>query len=153
MPIYIYILCNTTYCVTFSEVSIEKCSGKYLFLKYRRKVRAGFLEMLETAIFFQGFAHVNGWFFNTILQTHSEICNFCSSIQYIVPKNSQPEVHMKCQRTLQKLSLMKLIRHTFPPSESFVPHSPRQNNFQNSSPLDTSETALVCIFSWILNNS
>ena len=86
MPIYIYILCNTTYCVTFSEVSIEKCSGKYLFLKYRRKVRAGFLEMLETAIFFQGFAHVNGWFFNTILQTHSEICIFCSSIQYMVPK-------------------------------------------------------------------
>ena len=40
-----------------------------------------------------------------------------------------------------------LLRRTFPPSESFVPHLPRQNNFQNSPSLDTSGTALVCIFS------
>ena len=46
-----------------------------------------------------------------------------------------------------------LPRHTFPPSESFVAHSPRQNNFQNSSPLDKSETALVRIVSLILNHS
>ena len=73
---------------------------------------------------------------------------------------------MKYQHTLQKLPLMKLIvnlhsflqplalpRHTFPPSESFVPHSPRQNNFQNTSPPDTSETTLVYIFSSILDHS
>ena len=48
------------------------------------------------------------------------------------------------------LQLLALPRHIFPPGESFVPFSPRQNNFQNSSPLDTSETALVCIFFSIL---
>ena len=50
------------------------------------------------------------------------------------------------------LQPLALPRHTFPQSESFVPHSPKQNIFQNSSPLDTSETALVCIFSSILNH-
>ena len=48
------------------------------------------------------------------------------------------------------LQLLALPRHIFPPGESFVPFSHWQNNFQNSSPLDTSETALVCIFFSIL---
>ena len=56
MPIYIYRLCNATYFVTFPEVATVRCSRKYLFLKYGRKIRAEFLEMLEAAIFFQGFA-------------------------------------------------------------------------------------------------
>ena len=60
MPIYIYILCSATYFVTFPEVAIVRCSGKYLFLKYRREIRAKFLEMLVAAIFFQGFSRVNG---------------------------------------------------------------------------------------------
>ena len=69
MYIYIYIYicnttCNTTYFVTFSEVTIVRCSRKCLFLKYGRK-RAKFLEMLEAAIFFQGFPCINGWFFKT----------------------------------------------------------------------------------------
>ena len=51
--------------VTFPEVTIVRCSRKYLFLKYGRKIRAKFLEMLEGAIFFQGFSYVNGWFFKT----------------------------------------------------------------------------------------
>ena len=53
------------------------------------------------------------------------------------------------QSCLQPLAL---LRRTFPQSESFVPHSPRQNNFQNSSPLGTLETALMCIFSSILSH-
>ena len=51
------------------------------------------------------------------------------------------------------LQSLALPRHNFPPSEPFVPYPPRQNNFQNSSPLDKSETALACIFSLILNHS
>ena len=51
--------------VTFPEVTIVRCSRKHLFLKYGKKVRAEFLEMLEAAIFFQGFLHVSNWFFKT----------------------------------------------------------------------------------------
>ena len=68
-----------------------RCSGKYLFLKYRREIRAKFLEMLEAAIFFQGFSRVNGKFFKAILQMCSEICIFCSAIQYILPKKQPVE--------------------------------------------------------------
>ena len=125
MPIYIYILCTTTYFVTFPEVSIEKCSGKYLFLKYRRKVRAGFLEILETAIFFHGFAHVNGWFFKTLLQTYSEICIFCSSIQYIVSKKQAVGSAHELSTDSSESSLMKLIRHTFLPKWVVCPPFPQ----------------------------
>ena len=51
------------------------------------------------------------------------------------------------------LQPLVLPRHTFPPNEPFFPHLSRQNNFQNSSPLDRLETALVCIFSSIPNHS
>ena len=47
--------------------------------------------------------------------------------------------------------LLALPRQTLSSSESFVPHRPRQNDLQNSATLDTSETALVSIFSSILN--
>ena len=54
------------------------------------------------------------------------------------------------QNFLQSLALPM---QTFPPSEPFVP---RQNNFQNSSLYNkhklSSKTALVCIFSSILNH-
>ena len=43
MPINIYILCNTTYFAAFPEVAIVRYSGKYLFLKYDRKIREEFL--------------------------------------------------------------------------------------------------------------
>ena len=49
---YIFILRNTTYFVTFPEVAIVRCPRKYLFLKYGRKIRTDFLEMLEAAIFY-----------------------------------------------------------------------------------------------------
>ena len=37
-----------------------RCSRKYLFLKYDRKIRAEFLELLEGAIVSHGFPTVNG---------------------------------------------------------------------------------------------
>ena len=49
---------------------------------------------------------------------------------------------VKLHNFLQPLALP---RHLFSPDEPFLPHPPRQNNFQNSSPLETSETVLVCI--------
>ena len=59
--IYCSYWCNPAYFVTFPEVTILRCSRKYLFLKYGRKIRAEFLEMLEAAIYFQGFPRgVNG---------------------------------------------------------------------------------------------
>ena len=103
-----------------------------------------------------------------VLQTYSEICLFCSAIQYVVskkqPVGSAHEVLAESSKTVfdeahfivnwhSFLQPLALSRHTFPPSESFVPHPPRQNNFQNASPLDTSETALVCIFYSVLNHS
>ena len=39
------------------------------------------------------------------------------------------------------LQPLALPRHAFLPSELFVPHLPSQNNFQNSSTLDTTETS------------
>ena len=35
-----------------------------------------------------------------VLHTYSEICIFCSAIQYIVFRNSQWKVHMKCWQNL-----------------------------------------------------
>ena len=102
-----------------------------------------------------------------VLRTYSEICLFCSAIQYIVSKKqsvgSAHEVLVESSETVfdeahfavnlySFLQPLALSRHTFPPSESFVPHPPRQNNFQNSSPLDTLETALVCILYSLLNH-
>ena len=113
--------------------------------------------MLEAAIFFP--VSMAGSL-RQVLQTYSKICLFCSAIQYIVskeqPVGSAHEVLAESSETVfdeahfivnlhSFLQPLALSRHTFPASESFVPHPPRQNNFQNSSPLDTSETALVFI--------
>ena len=51
------------------------------------------------------------------------------------------------------LQPLALPRHSFPPNKPFLTHPPRQNNFENYSPLGTSEPALVCIFSSIPNHS
>ena len=107
--------------------------------------------------------------FRQILQIYSEICIFCSAIQYIVSKK-QPvgNAHEVLAESLETvfddeahvivnlhnfLQPLALSRHSFPPNKPFLPHLPRQNNSQNSSPPGTSETALVCIFSSIPNNS
>ena len=56
--------CNPAYFAIFPEVTIARCSRKYLFLKHGREIRrAKFLEILEAAIFFQGLSCVNGYFF------------------------------------------------------------------------------------------
>ena len=146
----------------FPGATIVRCSRKHLYLKYGGKIRAELLQMLDAAIFFKLFPRVNNQFFKTSFADIFRNMLFlqCNSI------NSRQEVHTKCWWNLWKLSLMKLIvnlhnfrlplalpRQAFPPNESFVPHPFMQNNFQNSSPLDTSETALICILSSILNRS
>ena len=45
--------------------------------------------MLEAAIFFKGFPMSMGSSFRQVLQTYSEICIFCSAIQYIVSKKQR----------------------------------------------------------------
>ena len=117
--------------------------------------------MLEAVNFFRGFPVLMAGSLRQGLQTYSEICLFCSAIQYIVskkqPVGSAHEVLAESSETVfdeahfivnlhSFLQPLALSRHTFLPSESFVPHPPRQNNVQNFSPLDTSETALACIF-------
>ena len=72
--------------VTFPEVVIVMCSRKYLFLKYGRKIRAECLEMLEAAVFFRGLPVLMASSLRQLLQTYSEICNFCSAIRHIVSK-------------------------------------------------------------------
>ena len=74
MPIYIYILSNTKYFVTFPEVAIVRCSRKYLFFKYGRNIRAKFLGMLESAIFFRSLPVLMVSSLRQVLQTYSEIC-------------------------------------------------------------------------------
>ena len=117
MPIYIYIFC------TFPEVAIVRCSTKYLFLKYDRKVRAEFLEMLQRLQY--------------IFIMASSLRKSCRRVSVDSSEIVFDEAHfiVHLQSFLQPLALPI---HTFPQSEPFVPHSPRQNNFQNSSPLDTS---------------
>ena len=53
--------------------------------------------MLETAIFFRGFPVLMVSSLRQVLQTYSEIYLFCGAIQYIVPKNSLWELHMKAE--------------------------------------------------------
>ena len=102
-----------------------------------------------------------------VLQVNSEICIFCSATQYIVskkqPAGSAHDVSADSSETVfdEAHFIANLVpsnpypspRHTISPSESFGPHFPRQNNFQNSFYLDTSKTALVSIFSSILNHT
>ena len=74
-----------------------------------------------------------------VLQTYSEICLFCSAIQYVVskkqPVGSAHEVLAESSKTVfdeghfivnwhSFLQPLALSRHTFPPSESFVPPIP-----------------------------
>ena len=135
MPIYIYILCNTTYFITFPEVAIVRCSKKYLFLKYGRKIRAEILEMLEAEIFFQGFARVNDNFADIFRNRHF----FCSTIQYTVSKkqavgkahegsaDSWETVFDEAYFIVNLHSFLQPLafpRHTFPPSESFATPPP-----------------------------
>ena len=96
-----------------------------------------------------------------VLQVNSEICIFCSAIQYIVskkqPAGSAHEVLADSSEIVfdEAHFIANLVssnpypspRHTISPSELFGPHLPRQNNFQNSSLLDTSKTVLLRIFS------
>ena len=93
--------------------------------------------------------------FRQVLQTYSEICLFCSVIQYIVskkqPVRSAHEVLAESLKTVFNDEAHFIVNlHNF--LQPFLPHPSRQNNFQNSSPLDKSETALVWIFSSIPNH-
>ena len=109
---------------------------------------AEFLEMLEAAIFFQGFARVNGQFFKT---SFADIFRNMHFLQFNkqCPRNSQWEVHMKCQRTLQKLSLMKLISQLicivfFNPQHSPVTPFPQVSHLSPIPPgRTTSKTPLL----------
>ena len=92
MTIYIYVLCNTTYFLTFPEVAIVRCSRKYLFLKYGRKMRLQY--------FFRGLPMLMASSLRQVLQTYSEIQFFCSAIQYIKgPKTASG----KCTWSIDRL--------------------------------------------------
>ena len=67
---------NTTNFVTFLEVTIVRCSRKYLFRQYGRKIGAEFLEMREAAINFQVFSVLITSYLRQVFQRHSEICIF-----------------------------------------------------------------------------
>ena len=69
---------------------------------------------------------------------------FCTCSEVAIERYSRKYLFLKYGRKIRTESLEMLEAALF---------SPRQNNFQNSSPLYTSETALECIFSSILNNS
>ena len=123
--------------------------------------------MLEAAIFFKGFPVSMASSLRQVLQTYSEICFFCSAIRYIVSKK-QPvgsayevltesletvfddEAHfiVKLYNFLQPLALP---RHPFPQTSHFSPISPGRTTSKIPL-LYTLETALVCIFSSILNH-
>ena len=88
---YIYIYCsywsNTTYLVTFPEMTIVRCSRRYLFFKiWRKDNRRIFRNVRGCNIFFRGFPVLMASSLRPVLQTHLEICIFCSAIQYIKSK-------------------------------------------------------------------
>ena len=118
--------------------------------------------MLEAAIFFNSFPVSMASYFRQVLQTYSEICFFYSAIQYIVskkqPVGSTHEVLAESLETVfddlahfivnlhNFLQPLAFPRHPFPPNEPFLPHAPRQNNFQNSSPLHIRNSFSVYLF-------
>ena len=132
-----------------------------------RQLRADFLEMLEAAIFFNSFPELMASYFRQVLQTYSEICFFLVQFNIQCPRNSQWEVHMKYWQNLWKLSLMiQLILQLiciissnpqpspgtpFPQMSHFSPMPPGRTTSKTPL-LYTSETALLCIFSSILNH-
>ena len=141
---------------------------QHILLHFQKWPLWGALEIRVFKIWQKGFHVLMASSFRQVLQTYPEICNFCSAIQYKASKkqpvgsvhelsaDSSETVFDKAHFIINShifLQPLALSKHTFPPSESFVPHSPRQNNFQIPSPLDTSKTDLVCIFSSILNLS
>ena len=134
MPIYHtyrYIYCsywsNTTYLVTFPEMTIVRCSRRSIFLKiWRKDNRRIFINVRDCNIFSRGFP-------------------------VLMASSLRPDEDHFLVNLLSFLYPLALKTYTFPLSKSFVPHSPRQNNFQSSSPLRTLETALF-IFSSILNH-
>ena len=63
----------------------ESCSFSVAMICHN--LFGGFVFNAETAIFFQGFFFVSiASSFRQVLQIYSEICIFCSMIQYIVSK-------------------------------------------------------------------
>ena len=106
--------------------------------------------MLEAAILFRGFSVLMASsleYFHRHIQMYAF---FCSLIQYIVfnkqPVGSAHEVSTDSSEIIfdeahfivglqSFLQPLVLPRHTFPQTESSVPHSCRQNNFQNYSPV------------------
>ena len=157
---------STAYFVTISEVTIVRCSRKHLFFKYGRKTRrVEFLEMLQAAIFFQGFPRVNGYFFKI---SFAEIFRNTHFLQYDSVLVSKKQPVQSAQEVLaESLETVSdepnvLINFTVSskpqsspgkhfPQVNHCSSSPRKNIFQNSPPVDTS--ALVCIFSSILSHS
>ena len=96
--------------------------------------------MLEAAIFFRGFPVLMAGSLRQVLQTYSEICLFCSAIQYIVSKKQLVgSVHKELAESSKIvfdeahfivnlhsfLQSLALSRHTFPPSKSFAPPIPQ----------------------------
>ena len=154
MPIFIYIyiyicISRSGHCEVLQEILVFKMWQN--FQKWQR-----------LQYFFRGFPVLMASSLRQLLEIYPEICIFCSTIQYIVskkqPVGSVPEVLVVSSETVFDeahfiVNLHSFPKHSFPPSESFVSHSSRHNNFQNSSPLDTSETVVVCILSSILNQS
>ena len=119
-------------------------------------------QKYEAAVFFQGFAHVNGQFFKTRFADIFRNIIFLQFSSIYKGSKKQPvgsahevltdsseiafdEAHIIVNQQ-SFLQSPALPRCTVPPSELFVPYFPRQKNSQNSSPLDISEKASVCIF-------
>ena len=91
--------------------------------------------MLEAAIF-RDFPVLMASSLRQALQAHSEICLFCSAIQYIVFKKQtvgsahevfdEPHFIVNLHNFLQSLALP---RYNFPPSEPFASHPSQAEQF------------------------
>ena len=139
----------------------EIFTGITIICQYKKDNSRFFRNVRGCNTFFKGFPVLMVSSLRQVLQIYSERCIFCSAVQYIVsrkqPVGSAHEVLAESLETVfdeahfivnlhDFLQSLALPMDTFPPNELFVP---RQNNFQNSSPLQNS---LVCIFPSILNH-
>ena len=80
---------------------IVRGSRKYSFLKYGRKIRVEFLEMLEASILMDSS-------FRQFFQIYSEVCIFCSVIQYKASKKQPVGSTLEVLVESLEIPLMKL---------------------------------------------
>ena len=144
------------FCCYISRSDHCEVLQELLILKIWQKDKSSIFRNVTGSNIFSWFLRVNGQSFKTSFADIFRNMYFlqCDLI-YNLQETASGSAHELLAKSLETvfdeahfivnlhnfLQPLALPRNNFLPSETFVPHHPRQNNFQNSSPLDTSETS------------